>query len=410
MSTHALERALPARPDTPERHSWAYVGERSERDLRVDFMRGVAMWSLLTVHMAFYSAFNLLAWERIGPTSSAGPFVILSGFVLGGVSRRRLTQEGFQAAAWKLWERAGQLYRVNVAVILVVGLVAQVPFWDARSITTFEDWGSGAVYSAYPPATATLKQWLGRMVLLRMGPHQIQVLGLYACLLVLAPAALYLLAQGRTRWLLGISWMVYLSQWSAPVMPTGAQFEYGFPVLTWQVIFFHGLAAGFHREALLAFYARHRAPLLGAALLVAGALCFFVQNNPNPFVPPYARLSLIPPERFFALYTQLCGKNDLGPLRILDNAALLVVGGELLTWAWVPLRKAFGWFFIPLGQATLYVFVVHVFVVMAVANIIPFGFSKESWPLLRTTLCHAGAFAVLWLMVRHQVLFRWIPR
>lgn len=410
MSTHILERLSSSAAAKPGAASWAYVGEGGERDLRVDFLRGVAMWFLLTVHMSFFSAYNFLAWERVGTVSSAESFVILSGFVLGVVSRRRCTQEGLPAASWKLLERSAQLYRVNLAVILVVALVALVPFWDARSITTFEVWGTQTVYQGYPPTSASLKQWVGRLVLLRMGPHQIQILGLYACLLALGPAALYLLSRQRTSWLLGLSWMMYFFQWINPTLITGAQFEYGFPLLTWQLIFFHGLAAGYHRQALLEFYARYRKPILAAALLIASVMFFFAQNNPNPFIPLYARLTLIPQELFLKIYSAYCTKSQLGLLRVLDNVALLILAAEVLTRAWVPLKRAFGWFFIPLGQASLYVFVVHVFVTLAVANVIPFGFSRESWPLLGTTLLHTAAFAVLWLMVRHKVLFRWIPR
>jgi hypothetical protein len=409
MSTRTMEimsRVIPTRPT----RSWAYAGESGERDLRVDFLRGVAVFVLLIIHLEFFSAFNLAAWERVGIICAADLFVVLAGFVLGGVYRRRLPQEGLGAASWRLWARAAQLYRVNVFMILLVALLAQVPLWDASSITTFVDRGSGVVYPLYPGHGVSLQQWVGRLVLLRMGPHQLQILGLYMALFVISPAALYFLAAGRTRWLLALSWGAYLFRWVEPVRITGAQFEYGFPLLTWQLIFFHGLAAGYHREELLAFYSRHRAAVLGVALLVAGSCLFLAQNTTNPFVPAYARMSLIPGEVYNLLHEQYFSKNEQGPLRILNNAALLIVAGELLTRAWVPLRAAFGWFLLPLGQASLYVFIMHVFVVLAIANVIPFGFSKESPPLLVNTLAHAACLALLWLLVRYKVLFRWVPR
>jgi hypothetical protein len=90
MSIQAVDMMLPAVREVPARTGWAYTGGASERDLRVDFLRGVAMCSVVIVHVEIFSAFSFLAWERVGCVSSAVFFVILSGFVLGEVSRRRV--------------------------------------------------------------------------------------------------------------------------------------------------------------------------------------------------------------------------------------------------------------------------------------------------------------------------------
>ncbi|WP_224249652.1 OpgC domain-containing protein [Hyalangium gracile] len=400
---------MPATEAPPPRASWAYVAEPGERDSRVDFLRGVAMVSVVIVHVEFFSLFNFVAWERVGGVSSAEFFVVLSGFVLGEVSRRRVAREGLGGACWKLWERAAQLYGVLLGVALLGALVASMPYWDSSALTTFVDRGSGTVYPLYPGTGASLQQWVGRWLLLRMGPYQVQILGLYAALFLVAPAALYLLSAGRTRWLLVLSWVGYCSRWVVPSKPTGALFEHAFPLLTWQLLFCHGLAAGYHRQKLLALYARYRTPVLGAAVLLGAAFFFFAQNNPNPLVPEYARLSLIPRGSFYRLYWQFFSKSELGLLRILNVAVLLVLGGELLTRAWGPLRAALGGFFIPLGQASLYVFALHVPVVFIVSNLIPFGYAASGGALLLNTLGHLGCLAVLWLLVRYRFLYRWIP-
>jgi fucose 4-O-acetylase-like acetyltransferase len=103
-------------------------------------------------------------------------------------------------------------------------------------------------------------------------------------------------------------------------------------------------------------------------------------------------------------------KNTLGLLRLLDYASVLIVLYATLTRCWEPIRKALGWFFIPLGQASLYVFIIHVPVVAAVNNFLPFGFSTDPPRLWINTVAHTLALAALWLMVRYRVLFRWIPR
>jgi fucose 4-O-acetylase-like acetyltransferase len=72
-----------------------------------------------------------------------------------------------------------------------------------------------------------------------------------------------------------------------------------------------------------------------------------------------------------------------------------------------PLTNAF---FVPIGQATLYVFILHVFVVLAVSNGVSFGYPLGHPHFRVNTLAHALALGVLWLAVKRQFLFRWIPR
>jgi Mg2+ and Co2+ transporter CorA len=73
---------------------------------------------------------------------------------------------------------------------------------------------------------------------------------------------------------------------------------------------------------------------------------------------------------------------------------------------WKPINKVIGWFWIPLGAASLYVFIVHVFFVLAVGNI-P-GLDRGSW--WQGTLVHTTVLALIWLMVKKRFLFSVIPR
>ena len=61
---------------------------------------------------------------------------------------------------------------------------------------------------------------------------------------------------------------------------------------------------------------------------------------------------------------------------------------------------------IPLGQASLYVFVMHAFVVIAVANI-PGLDRTSAW---QGAVLHTLAIAVLWVLVRRRFLFAAVPR
>jgi hypothetical protein len=401
----------PLAPVDPVSPSWSYAPAAGDRDLRIDFLRGMVMLVLVINHIELFSLYNLLTWERVGVISGGEGFVILSGFVIGMVYRRRVEQKGWRDGAWKLLDRAAQLYRINVLVIVGVFLLSLQRWIDMSAAMTFTDRYAGKVYELYPEAGTNVQTWLARLLTLKIGPHQIQILGLYVCLLFLAPLALFLLREGRWRLLLGLSWILYVFNWAYPAMPTGAQFEYGFPLLTWQLIFFHGMAAGFHREHVFGFMSSRRGrPLLILCFLVFFAFLFFAQNTPNPVIPSWARLSVVPPDVYDSLYGKYFLKNTLGILRLVNYAVALAVGLTALTRLWRPLDRAFGWFFIPVGQASLYVFIVHVFVVALIDNVLPFHLAPEHDDLWINTLGHTAALAILWLMVRFKVFYRWIPR
>jgi len=391
--------------------SWRYTDTNDERDLRIDFLRGLVMFVLVVIHIEIFSIYNFAAWERIGVVSGAEGFVILSGYVIGLVSRKRIQDKGWKVAVWKLYERAARLWQVNVIVILAIAGLSLLPKLDLTSIMTFTDRGAGTTYNLFPGAGTPFETTLALALLLRIGPHQLQILGVYVCLLIVAPAVLYLVSVQRTKLVLALSWIVYFYNNLSHVMPTGAQFENGFPVLTWQLLFVHGLVIGYHRRTVWEFmWGRSGRLVFLAALVIFLGFLFWAQNTPNQFIPSYARLSLIPAQTYEGVYARFMQKNTLGLLRLLDYASMLIVLYAVLTACWTPIRKALGWFFIPLGQASLYVFILHVPVVALVSRFLPFGFSVDPPHLWINTMGHTLALAALWLMVRYQVWFRWIPR
>lgn len=93
------------------------------------------------------------------------------------------------------------------------------------------------------------------------------------------------------------------------------------------------------------------------------------------------------------------------PGRLIDLAFFVVAAHAILTSFWKPLNRAFGWLYIPLGQSSLYVFIVHVFFVLAVGNL-P-GLDRTSfWQGL---VIHAVVTLIIWAMVKKKVLFSVIP-
>lgn len=377
------------------------------RDLRIDFIRGVVMFVLVISHIDAFSWYAFITWERIGVVSGGEGFVILSGYVLGMVYRRRLETNGWEDAVNRLADRSFQLYRVNVAVVLLVLLFHWLPLVDAFSVMTYVNQGTGEVYRLYPAPNEPIRFWVAKILLLRCGPHQFQIMGLYVILILLTPLALWAFHQGRTGAFLGISWLFYLYNWAWPSRPTGAQFEYGFPLLAWQLTFFHGMAAGYHRDRIGAAWEKPwvRPTFWAVTIPLFLAFLFYANNNPNPRMPDFAKLSIIPPETFWKIYNDWFLKNQLGLGRLLNYAVVLALGYQLLTHCWKPINALFGWYMIPIGQASLYVFIMHIFLLMAVRNV-PGLFQNG----VGVTIACTVILAAEWLLVRHQVLYRWVPR
>ena len=371
-------------------------------------------------HIDIPSLYQLITQEAIGAVSGAELFVLFSGVILGMVYRPRMARDGFADTARRLAKRAWKLYYTALAVILSIYLISLLPWIDARAVTTFTDQGTGAaggqavgrVYDLYGNLNEIISYPVPNYVfadvlLLRIGPWQFNVIGLYVVLLLVAPFILWVLRRHLAWVVLAASWGMYLLSSIHPIRIFPSQFEDSFPLLTWQVLFVNGLVAGYYRVQILNFFRRPagRVVLVGAVLVYLGFL-FFTWNNPyqaNIYDP---RLALIPDDTFRSIYQTYFTRTYLGIGRLLNVAAVVVTFYAALTTYWTPIKKAFGGFLIPLGQSSLYVFIMHVYFAVLIANI---AVLHNGWIWLNT-LAYTLVLTALWVMVNRRFLFRIIPR
>lgn len=378
------------------------------RDLRLDFLRGLIMLVVITVHMEYYSFFSLFVWERIGLISSAEGFVFLSGIVLGIVYKKRIIRDGFKSSALKLWKRSFQLYRVNLFVILSIALLGLLPFVDVFEVINWVPiTEQNKVFPLYPPSGTSWFNIVKQALLLRIGPHQFQVIGLYVGLIAVAPLILYCLHQQKTVWLIATSCTLFWINQNYHFRITGALFEQGFPTLTWQLLFIIGMSSGYHQETVLGTMAKSK-----NKVLIITALCFSLAfltlalNNPNAVFWPLRDLAGIDEAFYHDIYMSWFQKSTLGLGRIINNISLFIVFYYALTHYWVPINKLLGWLLIPLGQASLYVFILHVYFIILFSNT-PLG-SYDNF--LINTAIHTITILIIWAMVKRQFLFQFIPR
>lgn len=387
--------------------AWRYTVP-GRRDLRIDMLRGIALVMMVVAHTEILSVVNIFTWERFGLTTGAEGFVILSGFMLGMLNRQRLQKEALLTVSWTLWRRAGKIYLVNLVIILLIIALSRLPGINTFEVAHFVDRFSGTAWALFPSTPQIKETWFNIILYLQIGPHQTQILGLYICLLLVSPLFMALLKGGRVLWLILISLAGYISYHFWPARLTVAEFEFAFPLLAWQFIFVLGMCSGWYKDELMSL-ARTRAGHCVIVLMVIYALVmmFIAQNHTNPFMPRALLMEVIPPADFNWFYYHFAAKNALGPCRVLNDFSLMLLVYLILTFCWQPIARAVGWFLIPLGQHSLYTFIVHVFVVLMVSQFVHFDLWHQAW--LRNTALHLTALGVLWWMAKKEIGGRFIP-
>jgi hypothetical protein len=397
--------------------SWRYPDDgKPGRDLRLDLFRGFIILAVVITHIEVSGPYSYLTLHAVGAITGAEMFVFLSGVVLGMVYPLGVARFGEWASAIGAFKRARKQYLVTLAVILIVFALSFVPFLNTDAISTFTDRGTGLdgvqaegrVYDLYPNAMQLLAYpppWyaIRQFLLLEMGPWPFNIMGLFVVLSLFIPVFMWVIRRGFWWALLVVSWALYGVQAVYPdLKPLNSQFDAVFPLLTWQVVFTHGLVLGYYRRQVTrALTGRVGKVLVGVAVCLYAAFLVYVwaghrfDFTPSPF----------PASMYLDLYNTAYQRVDLQWGRLIDIAFFAIVSYAILTVFWKPVNAAIGWLWIPLGQASLYVFVWQVFFALAVASI-PLDYGNV-WV---GTLTHTVLILLVWYMVRKKFLFSVIPR
>lgn len=395
--------------------SWRYPDEHDPRDRRLDLFRGWIILAVVITHIEVNGLYSYITLNAVGAITGAEMFVLLSGVVLGMVYPAGVRRFGEWASAVSALRRARKLYLVALVVILLVYVLGKIPGIDAGVITTFTDRGTGEsgqnaqglVYDLYPNAARLFDYpppWYAvkELLLLEIGPWVFNIMGLFVVLSLALPALMWLILR-RLWWVvLAGSWVLFIWAANADVHWLPSQFEDVFPLLTWQIAFTHGLVVGYYRDTIVRALTSTAGKLCCGVFVVgyAAALGWLWLGHHGSVWSPY------PADAYGWAYEHLYTRVFLQPGRLVDLVLMTIVAFAFLTAVWKPVNAAIGWLWIPLGQASLYVFTMHVFLVLLVGNI-P-GLDRMSW--WQGTLVHTAAIVLLWVMVRTRFLFKLIPR
>jgi hypothetical protein len=350
-------------------------------------VRGLAIVVMVTNHLAARSYLNSVLQGRIYATA-AEAFVLLSGVVLGMISQGRLVNGTLPDASKKLVDRALTLYK---AYVVVVGVAA---------VATLVRPGVAA-----PLFDALHGSWAGVAVALptlRLAPHLLDVLELYVVCLVASPALLYALQR---KWTVAVVvgsvalWLLHqLHPYALTLPPLEREHPY-FAVPAWQLLYVGGFVIGFHRAAVAKAWSKVPRPIILAVALPLVALAIVANHYDTQLgVWPTAVSAR-------ASWIAAVDRSSLGPLRVVTVAALFSCIWLAVDACWRPLERSVGGVFVLLGQSSLYLYLVHVPIVIAWHAV---GLPGASAAV--TTLGQVGVIVALWVMVRTKFLFGVVPR
>ncbi|MDE2229724.1 MAG: OpgC domain-containing protein [Alphaproteobacteria bacterium] len=314
-----------------------------ERDLRLDFFRGLSLFFIFIDHipgnLLAYATFRTLAFS-----DAAEVFIFISGFTAALVYGSSLTQHGALLAAAEVYRRVWQLYVAHIFLFVI--FVAEVSYsvMVVHNPMYIEEMRVANFLEA--PHLAVI-----RTLLLTFQPAFFDILPLYIVLLAAFPLVLFGLRLHRLLPFVASALLYGLTLWRgwAPhTYPAGA--PWFFNPLAWQFLFVIGATAGYSRvSGVWPFPAGKWFRVL--AIVVAG-LCALISLDwtihwlYDPFPPLLAK----------QLWTHTLDKTDLAPLRLVDFLAIATTIVVFVRPESGFLRMAWARPLIVCGQHSLYVF------------------------------------------------------
>jgi hypothetical protein len=318
----------------------------TQRDLRLDFFRGIALWLIFIDHIPN----NVVSWFTIrnyGFSDAAEAFVFISGYTAAFVYGRTMHERGFVAAGLRILRRVWQLYLAQIFLFVV--FTAQIAY-VAR---TFEN----PLFAEEMGIVEFLREpqiTLVQAMLLKFKPNNMDILPVYIVLLLGFPPVLWLLLRRPTAALMAsvaLYVLAYLFDWIPPAYPSGFWIINPF---NWQLLFVLGAWC-----ALYGIGAAARSPITltiaGAYLLFAFAIIvtwYFPQFEP-----------LIPKWLFDFIYP--ISKTNLDVLRIAHFLALAVFATRFVPTDWSAFKSPVLRPAILCGQHSLEIFCLGIFLSFA---------------------------------------------
>ena len=321
----------------------------TERDLRLDLFRGIALWLIFLDHMPS-NVVNWITIRNYGFSDATEIFIFISGYTAAFVYGKAMLDRGFFVASARMLRRAWQIYVAHIFLFAIY--LAEISY----VASSFEN----PLYNEEMGVLDFLKQpdvTIVQALLLKFKPVNMDVLPLYIVLLLFFPPVLWLLLR-RANFALAGSVALYVATWGSginlPAYPTGYWY---FNPLAWQVLFVFGAwcALGGARRMKRILSSRITLAVCAAYLLFS----FLVTMT--WYAPQFGHL--IP--RWLEQWMYPIDKTDLDVLRFAHFLALAALTVNYLPRDWPYLKSPWLRPLILCGQHSLEIFCLGVFLAFA---------------------------------------------
>lgn len=355
---------------------------RRPREHAIDLLRGLFILSMALSHFGSPLA-RWLNFRMLGFVTGAQGFVFVSGYVSGMVYGGLLRRQGAQALRTKVFARLRRLvFHVWLLVTFSAALAAVL---GARSGLEGSDWA--------PMLDHPFLGWLGGLLLVYQ-PPLLDILEMYVVFLALLPAALGLLAAGRTRRFLALVLGVYAIGQVLSVsrfLPDAHVILGDWNIAGWQVLFFLGVMFGspFGKPSL----DRLRGPLGRWLALGAGAALFFMAHP--RWIPGIPQAWILALQGLDSTWAE---KMAMAPLSVLNFLVLALLYSMLHPWARTKVRE--GNPVARLGTKSLEIFTFHLFLLLLLRPIRQHLPAVADWPIL--ALFMGALWAPVWFAARRK--------
>ena len=337
-----------------------------ERDVRLDFFRGIGLWMIFLDHIP-HDVVGWLTLRNYGFSDAAEFFVFISGYLVGFIYVPIVKDGMFTAALKRLWRRAAQMYVAHIMLFLI--FTAQI----ARTARRFDN----PMYEHEFNVFNFLQHpdvLIGQAITLRYKPVNLDVLPLYITLVLAAPFIVWCLVRRPNLMLLASAVLYALSRWfdwNLASYPPGTTWY--FNPFCWQLLFVFAAWCGAGQLTRIANLVWSRAAMTIAIVWLLFAL-LIVMTWHSAFLE-----SLVPKWMIKVIYP--IDKTDLDMLRLTHFLALATIVTHLVPREW----KAHGskWLrpVILCGQHSLPLFCLGVFLSFS-AHWILTQYTKGAWEQL----------------------------
>jgi len=314
-----------------------------QRDLRLDFFRGLALIFIFIDHIP-ENIFSYLTLQAFQFYDAAEVFIFISGYTAALVYGRTLALQGPFFAMAQILRRAWQLYVAHIFLFMI--FIAEVSY----TVTTFNN----PMYNDEMRVADFLEEphiAIVKALLLQFQPTFLDILPLYILLLVIFPVILLGL---RLQPLLVLipSFLLYavvqVIDLAVPAYPEGHVWY--FNPLAWQFLFTVGAALGLRRTTMSPprYAPPSRAWLLIAIVIIGVGFVIrlsWILHGVWDASPGLFLKDLWP-----------VNKNNLSPIRLVPFFAIVLVVGTLFPMDAAFLRSAAAKPLILCGQQSLEVF------------------------------------------------------